>query len=53
MNTLDAVYVGLIAFAVAMAAIGVFYNPKRAPRPYTELRDPEAWKKNFATRWWD
>jgi hypothetical protein len=46
MNTLDTVYVGLIAFAVIMAAIGVFYNPKPKPRPYTTLRDPRAHELN-------
>lgn len=45
MNTLDAVYVGLIAFAVIMAAIGVLYNPKPKPRPET-VRDLRAWKLN-------
>lgn len=45
MNTLDAVYVGLIAFAVTMTAIGVFYNPKPKPRPET-VRDLRAWKLN-------
>lgn len=45
MNTLDAVYVGLIAFAVAMTAVGLLYKPKAKPQPET-VRDLRAWKLN-------
>ena len=45
MNTLDAVYVGLIAFASAMVVIGLVYRRKPTPRPET-VRDLRAWKLN-------
>lgn len=48
---MESVYIGLIAFAAALVVIGLVYHPRPTPRPYTELRDPLAWKRNRESRW--